>query len=85
MTQTMDDMYKDGSKHKVCTICGMCIDCGDCCCDWWVDRDNNLSCTNCYWEINHCPGHISDNPCVMWKSKIAGESCQQKTKKQAEI
>lgn len=27
---TMDEAYGDGSSHKVCTICGLCIDCGDC-------------------------------------------------------
>ena len=30
--KTMDEQYGDGSKHKVCPFCGMCIDCGDCVC-----------------------------------------------------
>lgn len=30
---TMDDMYGDGSYHRACTVCGFCIDCGDCECE----------------------------------------------------
>lgn len=26
----MNDKYGDGSSHKVCPKCGLCIDCGDC-------------------------------------------------------
>jgi hypothetical protein len=31
-TQSMDEMYGDGSAHDGCTNCGLCIDCGDCDC-----------------------------------------------------
>ena len=30
--KTMDDVYGDGSNHKVCEKCGMCIICRDCIC-----------------------------------------------------
>ena len=30
--KTMDDKYGDGSGHKVCPSCGMCLSCGDCEC-----------------------------------------------------
>jgi len=30
--KTMDDVYGDGSNHKVCEKCGFCIACGDCIC-----------------------------------------------------
>lgn len=26
----MHQEYGDGSKHKVCNDCGLCIECGDC-------------------------------------------------------
>ena len=31
--ETMEDRYGDGSDHKVCQKCNMCLDCGDCECD----------------------------------------------------
>lgn len=30
--KTMDEVYEDGSSHKYCEQCGLCIDCGDCKC-----------------------------------------------------
>jgi len=28
--KTMNDIWGDGSNHKGCTKCQMCIECGDC-------------------------------------------------------
>jgi len=34
MTDTMHDLYSDGSDHSVCSKCDMCVDCGDCKSEW---------------------------------------------------
>jgi len=31
--KTMDEVYGDSSKHKVCPSCGMCLTCNDCECE----------------------------------------------------
>jgi len=30
---SMNDKYGDGSNHKVCDKCGLCVSCNDCECE----------------------------------------------------
>lgn len=38
---TMDEKYGDGSVHKVCDFCGLCVDCKDCECDNIQNKGRN--------------------------------------------